>query len=323
MLRRREFIGLIGVAFAFLPLVALSQAKSHRVAILSTSADTASSFRNIVLPELARHGFVEGSNLFVAEHFGGADEMPKLAREALSTQPDVVIASSLVSVRAARDASSTIPIVMSYLGEDPVAQGLVESLARPGTNVTGLVLMAPELGAKRIALLREALPAARRLGIMAPRPPRSTDQVNAMKSAAERLSFEVRVFYVDEEHEYVEAFTQMRTAGIETLATTAHIEFARNREVLSRLATNAGIAMICHWATMVREGCLLGYGPHSVALRRRTADFIVRIFGGASARELPIEQPATFEVAVNLRTAKALGVSIPPTILVRADEVLE
>jgi putative ABC transport system substrate-binding protein len=154
-MNRRKFITLLGVAVVpdSRPLGAQPHDKTCRVAVLSTSADTMAAFREVVLPELVKDGFVEGRNLTISGHFGEPAEMSKLTQEVLAVRPDVVVASSLVSVQAMRTASSTTPIVMSYLGEDPVEQGLVQSLGRPGMNVTGLVLMATELGGKRVAAL--------------------------------------------------------------------------------------------------------------------------------------------------------------------------
>ena len=216
-MKRREFIALLGATIICRPqqLRGQSHDKTYRVAVLSTSADTMAAFRDVVLPELAKDGFVEGRNLSISGHFGGSPDIPKLTQEVLAARPDVVVASSLVSVQAMRRASSTIPIVMSDLGEDPVEQGLVQSLGRPGTNVTGLVLMATELGGKRVALLRELLPAARRLAILAPHPPRSADQVNEMLSVAKALSFEPSVFHADNATKYSEIFGDMRNGGCE------------------------------------------------------------------------------------------------------------
>jgi putative ABC transport system substrate-binding protein len=280
-------------------------------------------FREVVLPELAKDGFVEGRNLSVSGHFGEPAQMSKLTQEVLAVRPDVVVASSLASVQAMRRASSTTPIVMSYLGEDPVEQGLVQSLGRPGTNVTGLVLMATELGGKRVGLLRELLPSARRLAILAPPPPRSLDQVAKMQRVAEGLGLEARIVHAHSSSKYAEAFTGMRKAGSEALAMTAHIEFAHDARTLADLAVDARIAIIGHWAEMARQGCLLGHGPNNRLLRRRTANFVSQILRGASPGELPIEQTTTFEFAINLRTAKALDLTVPPTLLARADEVIE
>jgi putative ABC transport system substrate-binding protein len=324
-MRRREFITLLGATVVWRPqpLRAQPHDKTYRVAVLSTDAETMAAFRDVVLPELAKDGFVEGGNLSISGHFGESGEMSKLTQEVLAFRPDVVVASSLVSVRAMRTASPSIPIVMSYLGEDPVEQGLAQSLGRPGTNVTGLVLMASELGGKRVALLRELLPSARRLAILAPSPPRSLDQVDKMQRVAEGLGFEARVFHADTSNKYAEAFAGMRNAGSEALAMTAHVEFFRDAKKLADLAVQARIAIIGHWAEMARQGCLLGHGPNYRALRRRTAGFVSRILRGASPGELPIEQPTTFEFVINLKTAKAVGIEIPREILARADEVIE
>ena len=324
-MNRREFMILLGATVVCCPgrLRAQPHNKTYRVAVLSTAASTLADFGKVVLPELAKGGFVEGRNLTISGYFGEPAEMPKLTQEVLAFRPDVVVASSLVSVQTMRTASSTTPIVMSYLGEDPVEQGLVQSLGRPGTNVTGLVLMATELGGKRVAFLRELLPSARRLAILAPRPPRSRDQVDKMQRVAEGLGFDVRILHADNSSEYAEAFADMGKAGSEALAMTAHIEFSQDAKKLADLAVQARIAIIGHWAEMAQQGCVLGYGPDTYALRRRTAYFVSRIFRGASPGDLPIEQPTTFEFVINLKTAKALGITVPSSLLARADEVIQ
>jgi putative tryptophan/tyrosine transport system substrate-binding protein len=324
-MQRRKFITLLGATAVCWPqpLGAQQYDKTYRIAVLSTSDETIVAFRELVLPELAKEGFFDGRNLAITGHFGGPADMPRLVQQVLAVRPDVVVASSLVSVQAMTMASSTIPIVMSYLGEDPVEEGLVHSLGRPGTNVTGLVLLATELGGKRVALLRELLPSARRLAILAPRPPRSADQVNEMLHVAEGLALEGHEFHADNATEYADAFADMRKVGSEALVMTAHAEFARDATKLAELAVQARIAIIGHWAQMARDGCLLAHGPHNATLRRRTAEFISRILRGASPSELPIEQPTTFEFVINLKTSKALGITIPPSLLARADEVIE
>jgi ABC-type uncharacterized transport system substrate-binding protein len=292
--------------------------------VLSPSEGTMALFRSVVLPELARLGFVEGRNLAITTHIGLPARMPDLAREVLTTRPDVVMATSLVAIEAMKAASSTVPIVMSFLGEgDPIAMGWAKSLGRPGGTVTGVVNLAPELDGKRLGVLHEAVPSARRVAILSSRPPRKTDNVQQMQQVASALGLEAHVFHADEPSDYAAVFAGTRAARVEALAIVSLPEFSRDAAILSREALQAGLPTVCEWAGMARAGCLIGHGPNQAAIWRRVADYVARILLGTPPGELPIEQPSVFEFAVNLKTAKALGLTIPPALLARADELIE
>jgi ABC-type uncharacterized transport system substrate-binding protein len=321
-MRRREFIGLIGGAAVAWPSHSYAQTpdKVHRAAVISPSEISIESFRSIVIPELTRLGFVEGRNLAITTHVGLPARMPELAREALAERPEVVVATSLRAVKAA---SSTVPIVMSFIGEDPVAMGLAQSLAWPGGTVTGIVMLATELDSKRLVSLHEAVPSARRIAILAGRPPRNVDTVKEMQRTALALGLETYVFHADEPTDYVAAFAGMRTARIEALAIASAPDFHRDAAILSLKALDAHLPTVCEWASMARHGCLIGYGPNLVALYRRVADYVARILSGTPPGELPIEQPSVFEFAVNLKTAKALGLTVPSALLAQVNEVIE
>jgi putative ABC transport system substrate-binding protein len=231
--------------------------------------------------------------------------MPELAREAIATKPDVVIAVSTVAILAVKEASSTVPIVMSFIGEDPIAKGLAVSLARPGGSATGVAMMAAQLDGKRTGLLHEFVPAARRIAILTGRPPRHAEGAEEAQRVARELGLETDVFYADEPADYVAAFAGMRTARSEALVIISAPDFFRDAALLSRLALEAGLPTVCEWASMARDGCLIGYGPNFAALWRRPAEYVAQILRGAKPGELPIEQPTLFEFAINLKTAKA------------------
>ena len=279
--------------------------------------------RNFQLPELARRGFVEGRNLTLTTHFGPPALMPELARQAIATKPDVVVAVSTVAILAVKETSSTVPIVMSFIGEDPIAKGLAVSLARPGGSATGVAMMAAQLDGKRTGLLHEFVPAARRLAILTGRPPRHAEGAEEAQRVAKELGLETDVFYADEPADYVAAFAGMHVTRSEALVIISAPDFFRDAALLSRLALEAGLPTVCEWASMARDGCLIGYGPNFAELWRRPADYVARILRGAKPGELPIEQPALFEFAVNLKTAKALSLTIPESTLQSADEVFE
>ena len=323
-MKRRYFL-MAGIGGAVIPSWAIAQAvdKVYRLAVISPSASSAADIRAIVFPELARLGFVEGRNLVITVHVGVAADLPELARTAIAARPDVVIASTNAGVRAVLEQSKSVPIVMAFAGEDPVATGLAKSLAKPGGSVTGLTNQATELDGTHVALLHEAVPSARRIAILAAPPPRHVDSIGEMKRVARALGLDIQEFYGYEEAEYAAAFAGMRQFRAEAVAIASAPEYVRDGAILARLAIEAGLPTIGEAASMARDGCLLGYGPDRVVFRRRAADFAARILRGTPPGDIPIEQPTVFEFAVNLKTAKALGLTMPPSILVRADEVIE
>jgi ABC-type uncharacterized transport system substrate-binding protein len=321
---RRQFL-LAVPSCALLPSLASAQepGRLYRIALITPSEVTVEMCRKFQLPELARFGFVEGRNLTMTTHVGLPARMPELAREAIATKPDVVIAVSTVAILAAKEASSTVPIVMAFIGDDPVAKGVANSFARPGGSVTGVAMLANEMDGKRASLLHDFVPAARRIAILTGRPPRLAEGAAEAQRVARKLGLETDVFYADEPADYVAAFAGMRAARSEALVIISAPDFFRDAAVLSRLALEAGLPTVCEWASMARDGCLIGYGPNFAALWRRPAEYVARILRGAKPAELPIEQPTLFEFAVNLKTAKALGLTIPEASLTRVDEVIE
>jgi putative ABC transport system substrate-binding protein len=176
---------------------------------------------------------------------------------------------------------------------------------------------------KRASLLHDFVPAARRFAILTGRPPRHVEGAEEARRVASKLGLETDAFYADEPADYVAAFAGMRTARSEALVIISAPDFFRDAALLSRLALEAGLPTVCEWASMARDGCLIGYGPNFAALWRRPAEYVARILRGEKPGDLPIEQPTLFEFAVNLKTAKALGLTIPEASLLRADEVIE
>jgi putative tryptophan/tyrosine transport system substrate-binding protein len=319
-----ELLFLVVLAFAVLAtgLRAQPPNKVYRIAVMAIAPISIEGFRIVTLEELAKLGFVEGRNLVVTTHVGPVERIQEMAREAMATRPDVVVAyGGILTGLAAKAASSTVPIVF-LISNDPIGTGLAKSFARPGGNVTGFTIM-EELDVKRLLLLHEAIPSARRMGFLAHRPPRHDETIKELQRVAEGLGIETHVFRVDEPSEYLAVFGSMRLAGIQALTILAAPEFNRDATLLSQLSIEAGLPTVCEWATMARGGCLIGYGPSLAVLRHRIADYVARILHGTPPSELPIEQPARFEFAINLKTAKRLGLELPPPLLARADEVIE
>jgi putative ABC transport system substrate-binding protein len=328
-MKRRDLL-LIALVVPLLPTPtpAQTQEKVWRVNVLTPNRFGESTIRQFTLPELARLGFEEGRNL--AYHVFSADEqherLPALAAELVATKPDVIIAVGPSSIKAARAATSTIPIVMSFGGEDPVTAGWAQSYARPGGNITGVVMLSPELDGKRFHVLHEAFPSRRRVAVLFHTQARTVPDdrfTRHVQAAARSSGVEILTFYAADSAEYGSVFEAIRSARPDALQIASSPVFTSDAGRLAELAIAAGLPTICEWPDSAKKGCLLGYGPDRIELRRRTAEFIARIFQGTAAGELPIEDPTKFELVINLRTAKALGIEVPSSLVAQADDVVE
>ena len=324
-MRRRDFITILGGTMVAWPLAVKAQqaSKVYRLGVLSPSSGSVDIIRNLTLTELAKAGFAEGQNLIVDVRVGPASQISELARAVVAGNPDAVIAVSDISISAVKALSSTVPIVMSFGTGDPVAAGFAASITRPGGNITGVVMLAPELNAKRLTLLHETMPNARRIAALVVSAERYETVLGAMRAVASASRFELTTFFAEAPAHYPAAFTAMRSAGAEALIIVSAPEFNRDAEILAALALEVKLPTVCEWSHMAAQGCLFGYGPSQPELRRRTAHYVARIFRGASPAEMPIEGPTRFEFAINLRTAKRLGIELPTGLLLRADEVIE
>jgi putative ABC transport system substrate-binding protein len=308
------------LVIAFVAPYAQAADKIWRLGVLSLIDDR---MMSTTLSELAARGFLDGRNLVVDIRIGSDEQMPALARQLVNGGPDAIMALSDWAVSAAYEATRSIPIVASPMGRDPVAAGLAESWARPGGNVTGVTLTAPELEIKRLDLLRQVVPAARRIAVLSMHREVTEPAAAPMRAVAARLGIELVELYVAGPEEYRGAFTAMRSAGAQALVIVPVPELSQHAEELAALAVEAGLPTVCGGRRPAEQGCLIGYGPDFAELRRRAVDYVARIFRGASPAELPIEGATHYEFAVNLKTAKELGLIIPPSILARVDEVIE
>ena len=318
-MRRRKFIAGLSGAVAF-PLAARAQTPNriYRLGHLANASDSEAFTRQITLPELARLGFVEGRNLVFDGRVGKPDALPGLMRELLAAQPDAVVAVG-PAAKIAGAATRTVPIVT--FGADPIELGLAASYARPGGNVTGVVILVGELEAKRLSILIEAVPDRRRIAALVPSASGANEA--ALRKVAAGLGVELLVFPVAAPSDYPAAFAAMRAQGAQALVIGATPEFQRDGKLLAGLALEARLPTVCEWADMAHAGCLIGYGPSRIALRRRMADQIAQIFRGAAPGDIPIERPSVFEFALNLKIANSLGLTVPPSLLARADELIE
>lgn len=302
-----------------IPALAQTPNRVYRLGHLGNSAPSEASARRITLPELARLGFVEGRNLVFDARLGESDTLPGLMRELLAARPDAIIAVGGAAIVAAGAASRTVPIVT--FGADPIELGFAASYARPGGNVTGVVILASELEGKRLSILLEAVPDRRRVAILTSAATAIGEA--AMRKAAAGLGVELLAFSVASPADYPAAFAAMQAAGAQALVISATSEFYRHATQLAALALDARLPTVCEWADMANAGCLIGYGPNRTALRKRMAAQIAQIFGGAAPGDIAIERPTVFEFAVNQKIAKSLDLSIPPAVLAQADEVIE
>ena len=291
-MRRREFLAAL-LLLTSAPVLAQGTAKMYRLGVLGpgdASSWVSSPARIITVAKLAEYGFLDGGNLQIEPRYGSGPALPELARELVATRPDAIIAISRAAILAAHQATKTIPIVMSFFGEDPVAAGLVASFSRPGGNVTGLIMLTLELDAKRLELLREAVPEARRIAVLLTNRPEEDQKKAAMEDRARQIGVEPLFFPIAGAHEYAAAFRSMRDQGAQVLVVGSAPEFFRDATKIARLALDAKLPTICEWREMATAGCLLGYGPNLVELRHRTADYVARIFRGAAPGDLPIDR---------------------------------
>jgi len=285
-------------------------------------ADT--TMHSVMIPELARRGFVEGKNLVVLPRWGGnvdSEQLARLAEDLASAKPDVIVAVSPRAISAAMKAAPQIPIVASFT-TDPVVEGEAASLSRPGGEVTGVAMLSFEGDKKRIELLHDAIPGARKFALLADEfgMPQHKDQY---RRAAEEIGVEIVRFEVKNTADYRSTFDAIRDAGVDGIVIQSSPVFHRDAAHLASLAQERRLATICEWRAMASDGCLIGYGPDLAELRQRTADFVVRIFSGGHPAEMPFEQPTRFEMAINNKVAHTIGVTVPSSVFVRADEVIE
>jgi putative ABC transport system substrate-binding protein len=296
--------------------------KTFHLGLLAPSPASLEFTRVTTLPELAKLGFQDGRNLALdARASEDPAGMERAARELVAANPDTVIAIGMDAAQAIHAATKTVPIVL--FGGDPVRAGLAESLVHPGGHVTGVVIFGTQLDGKRLALLHDAVPNARRIAALLHSGPDRLETESEVRDVAVRLGLEIISVSVDDRRGYAGGFAVMHDAHAEALIITAHPQLYADADQLLALARENGLPSICEWAEMAQSGCLLAYGPDRAALRQRLAHYVARIFRGTPPGEQPIEQPTVFKLAINLATARALNLTLPAGILALADEVIE
>ena len=275
---------------------------------------------------LREAGFTEGKNLVVDYRYahGKLEQFPALAAELVALKPECLVAIGIDAIRALRDLTATIPIVIGTIDADPVKEGLAASMARPGGNITGMVGIGWELAGKRLELLKEISPKAARIAVIFD--PRSTAghaHVRGIESAARTLKMLVQLLEVKEPADLDNAFRAARGARADALVVVGVGMVNSHRPRIISLASESRLPAIYSSLESVEEGGLIAYAASGAEQFRRVATYVDKILKGTKTGDLPIQQPTTFELAVNLKTAKAIGVAIPKSILGRADRVIE
>ncbi len=328
-IRGRLAVATIGIALLVAPLVAHAQplpGKLPRVGVLASRSPEAPGPSEGLREGLRELGYVDGKNVAITWEWARSNErkFPELAAELVRQNVDVIVAANNAAVEAARKATTTIPIVM-VLTEDPVASGFVASLARPGGNITGFASQWPELFAKRLQLLKEAAP---RIGLVTVLwdPTFGTGDwlIREMAGDAPKaLGLRVQLVEVRRASELEDRFATIARERTAAILIQGSSMFMGQRARLTDLVLKNRLPSMCTLREYADAGCLMSYGVDFGDLYRRAARFVDRILKGAKPAELPVEQPTKFELVVNLKTAKALGVTIPQSVLVRADRVIQ
>jgi putative tryptophan/tyrosine transport system substrate-binding protein len=326
-MRRRDFIETILAFAAAWPLAARAQStgKTARIGFLGSATAGGSSQSVRALREgLKALGYVEGKNIIIEFRWaeGKYERLPELVADLVRLNVDVLVTHGTPGTQAAKRATTNIPIVMAISG-DAVATGIVTTLGRPDANITGSTFFLPELNAKRLELLKEVLPDVTHVGALSnPANPVSTPIVATITAAAAPLKLEVEVFKVHGPNDFVGTFEAIAKSRAGAVAVTEDGEFAASFKSIAMLAAAKKLPSIGS-KEYAEAGGLIGYGVNILSLYRRAAYFIDRILKGSKPADLPIEQPTRFDFVINLKTARTLGLTVPPSLLARVDELIE
>jgi putative ABC transport system substrate-binding protein len=321
--RRRDFIKLVGGAVVGWPVPARAQQAAMPVIGFLRAGEPPKTFVEAFQQGLRERGYVDGQNVVVKLLFtdGSVDELPRLAEELVRSKVDVILASAAPPAMAAKKATTSVPIVFASVIH-PVEIGLVPSLGRPLGNVTGVALNPADLVGKRLELLRELVPTLRQVAVLRDQVnPTNPVQLEGTEVAARTLGMQLELVSVRGPNDFDAAFKAVR--GADGLLVLESSLFTTYRVRLVGLAAASRLPAIYGYREMVDAGGLISYGANIPDMYRRAATYVAKILKGAKPADLAVEQPTTLDLVINLRTAKALGLSVPPSVLARADEVLE
>ena len=322
-MRRREFITLLGGAATW-PLAARAQQRTANIPRVGFLLNVQSELVEALFKGLRDAGYIEGQNVVVETRFAGnmLDRIDHFANELVALNCNLIFAAGPYAIQALTKATSTIPLVAIDLESDPVANGWAASIARPGGNLTGFFLDLPELGGKQIELLKEALPTLSRVAFLWD----STVgliQFRATEAVARTAGVASLSLPIQRREDFKDAFDYAASQQAHAVIVLSSPLIFGQRSHIAELALNTRLATISLFTLLPRSGGLMGYGPNFVDMWKRAPTYVDRILRGAKPGELPIERPSKFELVINLKTARAIGLDIPPTLLARADEVIE
>jgi putative tryptophan/tyrosine transport system substrate-binding protein len=325
--KRRELISLLGGAAVGWPLAARAQQQAggnRKLGVLHPGQAAAVNSRITAIREGLNPGNPRDLGIEVVIHLADGDlsRLPALATDLVNARVDAILAAGPPAVQAASGATKSIPVIALDLESDPVASGFVASLARPGGNVTGVFLDFPEFSAKCLQLLIEAIPTLARVGVLWD-PTTGSLQRTWVEAAAQGFGVSVQVFEARRVADIAEAFYALDRSRIQGLLILSSPLFGGNPQLVADLAMRRNVPTISLFPDIAREGGLLAYGPDIEALYRQAAGMARKVLHGAKVAELPAERPTRFQLVANLRTAKLFGITLPPSILLRADEVIE
>jgi len=322
-MRRRQFIRLVGVA-AVWPFAAQAQPKPiAKLGVLLYSNPQSDPQMASIRLGLSELGYVEGRNIAIEYRYaqGQVDRLPSLAAELVQLRPNVILAIGGDVAPIAKRFNQTIPLVF-VSSADPEQLGLVASLSRPGGNATGVTLLQDALASKRLELLREAAPQISRVAFLW-NPDHPDNEQREAQRAAQALGVQLHLVEVRSSDDFESAFRAANNAGIDSLYVVSSRQTVLNIKRIVEFAAQNRLPLAGGWGAWAKEGGLFSYGPDGVNMARRAANYIDRILKGAKPADLPVEQPAKFELIINLKTAKALGLTVPHSLLSRADVLID
>jgi len=327
MLNRRAFLcGAISTALTAPGLGEAQQVgKVYRVGLLTPNSPAlARQHFGPFIEALRGLGYEEGRNVWIERRHasGRLEEFPALVADLLRQSIDVIVAAGPHAIRASQAATTRIPIVMA-ISHEPLAMGFIKSFARPGGNTTGLAFQDSELSTKRLELLREGVPGIREVVALWDRAGSGMGGLRAAQEAAATLGLQLDVVETSNASDLTQAFGGIKATNIRAVFQVASPLFSAHRVLVSELALRHRLPMTCETPALVESGCLMAYGPSFPEMWRRAAIYVDKILRGATPGELPVEQPSKFDLVINLKTARALGLTIPPSLLLRADRVIE
>lgn len=304
-------------------LVARAGFTQERVYQLGFVAQPTKRFYAPLFDELRRHGFIEGKNLGVDPRGFETpiERLDAVAAEMVKVRPDVIYFGGAAAARAVKRATSAIPLVGA--SDDMIREGLVDSFAHPGGNITGVSILATELDGKRLELLSEMIPGVRRIAALTDPGTTPPDEIDAVVALARSRGLDLSIYRAASAEDIDPAIGAAQTAGVQSIDVMASALFNANRARLIARIAEAKLPAMYQWPEYGQDGALISYGPSLEGFIRQTARLIVKVFHGARPADLPVEQPSRIALVINLRTAKALGLTVPQSLLARADELIE